>query len=478
MSNAAEMERLRARVRELETQLSATAADAEEHPDQPARRSVWWTMCSGVVLVLACVLAPLSVASVWASMQISDTEQYVDTVAPLAEDPAVQAAIADEVTALVLDRLDVEQLTTDALAALAQQDNVPPRVSEALPALAVPISSGFENFARTQVRNIVASPEFATVWASVNRIAHEQVVKLLEGNAGGAVTAQGDAITLNLGPIVEQVKSRLVARGFTLAQNIPVVDRTFVLVQSETIRQTQVFYRLLNTLGAWLPLAVLVLFTIGVFLAKDRRQATLRGALGVTMAMIVLGVLLAVGRMLYVQSTPADVFTEQAAGNVFDTLVRFLRTGLRAVAVLGLVVAAAAFFAGPSSAALRTRGALSSGIASLRGKAEGVGWQTGRFGAWIYANRTPLRIGVAFAGGLVLMFWARPTAGVVLTTAVLVVIALAVIEFLGQPTLRVAAGPPLAAPGDPTVDRGVPGPDEVTLARSSEQDDALPTVRR
>jgi hypothetical protein len=475
MAEVDEVERLRARVRELETQLTTTSPEA--HSDQPVSRSMWRSVVSLVAIVLACVLAPLSVASVWASTQISDTDQYVETVAPLADDPSVQTAIADEVTGLVLARLDVEQLTTDALAALAEQENVPPRVSEALPALAVPISTGFEDFARTQVRNVVASPEFATVWASVNRIAHEQVVKLLEGNQGGAVSADGDAITFNLAPIVEQVKTRLVSRGFTLAQNIPVVDRSFVLVQSDTIRQTQTFYRSLDLLGTWLPLVALVLFTSGVILARDRRRALLRGALGVVMAMIVLGVLLAVGRMLYVQSTPADVLTEQAAGNVFDTLVRFLRTGLRAAAVLGLVVATAAFLTGPSPAAVWTRRSLGGGIASLRGSAEGAGWRTGGFGTWVYAHRTHLRIGIVAAGGLVLMFWARPTVGVVLATALVVVLALAVLEFLGRPPLPGPSARRTDAAGVSTVDTGAPRLAESEPVSSSERDDAVGGVR-
>ena len=39
-----------------------------------------------------CALAPLSVVSVWARSEVTDTDRYVDTVAPLAKDPAVQAA--------------------------------------------------------------------------------------------------------------------------------------------------------------------------------------------------------------------------------------------------------------------------------------------------------------------------------------------------------------------------------------------------
>jgi hypothetical protein len=319
---------------------------------------------------------------------------------------------------------------------VAAQDNVPPRLAAALPGLAAPITNGVENFTRTQVNEFMASPQFATLWSEVNRIAHEQVVKLLEGNQGGAVSAQEDTITVNLGPIVAQVKERLVASGFTLANNIPTVDKSFVLVQSDAITSAQGFYQLLNTLGLWLPAIVLVLLAGGVALAKSRRGALLRAGLGLTASMLVLGVLLALARTWYAETTPADILTSQAAGDVFDTFVRFLRTSLRAVAVLGLVVAIGAFLTGPTSSAVRTRERLEHGIGSLRGGAEAAGWETGRVGTWTFAHKRALRIGILVAGGLVLAFWSQPTAWVVVVLALVVVLLLAAVEFLGRPPLQ------------------------------------------
>lgn len=447
MDDPKEVERLRARVAELETHL-ATKGDSPPPPGK-ARRSVWWAVSAAILITVACVLAPLSVTSVWASNVLSDTDQYVETVAPLADDPAVQDAIANEVTTAIFTNLDVEAVTTDALETIAAQPDIPPRVAAALPGLAVPIVNGVESFTRDQVETLLASPQFATLWAEVNRIAHDQVVTLLEGNEGGAVSAQGDTITLNLAPIVAAVQDRLVARGFDLAANIPTVDRTFVLVQSDAIADAQGFYSLLNTLGVWLPVAVLVLFVAGVVLARDRRRALIKGSLGLAGAMILLGVILALGRMWYVDTTPADILTETAAGNVFDTMVRFLRTGIRAVGVLALVVAIGAFLAGPSAAAVKTRATLERSIGSAREGAEGAGWETGRVGTWTYAHKRALQVTAAIAGGLVLIFWTQPSGWVVLWIALAVVLALAVIEFLAQPPAAVApsatAGVPIAA---------------------------------
>jgi hypothetical protein len=388
---------------------------------------------AGLLIVTACALAPLAVTAVWASTQVSDTDEYVRTVAPLAADPAVQEVLSAEVTDAILDNVPVEEVTTALLTSVADQPDLPPRVAAAVPGLAGPITSGVESFTRTQVERLVSSDQFATLWAEVNRVAHSQVVTLLEGNEGGAVSAQGDTVTLNLGPIIEHVKKVLVAQGFSLAEKVPTVDRSFVLVQSDSVTKVQTFYRVLNNLGAWLPLVALALLAIGVFVASNRRKALLRGSLGVVAAMLVLGVALAVLRALYAQSTPGNVLTAEAAGNVFDTLVTYLRTGLRAAAVFGLLLALAAFLTGPSSASVGARSSMTRGISSLRGGARAAGWNTGRLGSWVFNHRRLLRGAVLVAGGLVLLFWTRPTSAVILGTALVVVVAVAVVEFLAQP---------------------------------------------
>jgi hypothetical protein len=464
MDDTHEVAQLRARIAELESQL--TAAPAPPTTAAPGRRSPWWRASSALLIVLACVLAPLSVTAVWASTQVSDTDAYVETVAPLADDPAVQSAVAREVTAAIFANLDVEELATDALTALSQQENVPPRLAAALPALAGPIADGLEGFTRDQVRALVTTPAFAELWAEVNRVAHTQVVALLEGDPGGVVSAQGNTVTLNLAPVIDAVKQRLVDRGFDLAANIPTVERSLVLVQSDAVASAQTGYRLLNTLGLWLPLIALALLAAGVLLASDRRRALLRGALGVTGAMIVLGLALAVFRSVYVQDTPADLLSEAAAGDVFDTLVRFLRTSMRTLAVIGLVVALAAFLAGPSTAAVRARTAFRGGVGSLRGAADAAGWQAGRVGAWAGTHRRALRLSVLVGCGLVLLFWPQPTVWVVVAIALLAVLLIAVAEFLAGPTpASTAATSP--APSTASVPRQRPAEDAKTRERGA-----------
>jgi len=78
----------------------------------PVSRQRWRTILAVVLIVVGCVLAPLAGVAVWARNQVTNTDRYVRTVAPLASDPAIQQAIADQITTQIFTYLDVRGLTT------------------------------------------------------------------------------------------------------------------------------------------------------------------------------------------------------------------------------------------------------------------------------------------------------------------------------------------------------------------------------
>ena len=92
---------------------------------------------------------------------------------------------------------------------------------------------------------------------------------------------------------------------------------------------------------------------------------------------------------------------------------------------------------GQSVTAVRTRQSLAHALGWLRGSAEQAGLRTGPVGTWVYANKKALRIGVVALASLALVFWSQPTGKVVISLAVLLLVALALIELLGRPPVRV-----------------------------------------
>src|SRR4051812_3657674 len=93
-----ELERLRTELAELKQHGGVTASRSAGR-DRWRRRSR--ATASAVLIALSCLLAPLAVTAVWLRGEVTDTDRYVATVAPLAHDAALQRAVAAEVTDVV-----------------------------------------------------------------------------------------------------------------------------------------------------------------------------------------------------------------------------------------------------------------------------------------------------------------------------------------------------------------------------------------
>src|SRR5215211_1527898 len=90
---------------------------------------------------------------------------------------------------------------------------------------------------------------------------------------------------------------------------------------------------------------------------------------------------------VYLDAVPASVLPHDAAAVAYDTIVRFMRLGLRTILMLALVVAAGAFLTGGSVTAVRTRQGLAGAIAWLQGSAEHAGLRTRPVGVWVGGNK-------------------------------------------------------------------------------------------
>jgi hypothetical protein len=327
---------------------------------------------------------------------------------------------------------------------------LPPRVATGLHALSGPLSGGVQSFVRTEVGKVVASDAFADAWVTANRTAHQALVATLTGQTGQGITIANDTVSINLGPFIQVVKQRLVERGFELASRIPDINPSFTILQSEAIGKAQGAFSLINAIGNWLPVIMLILLALGVYVAKGHRRALVGAGLGLAVGMLALALGIVFFRTMYLNALPLGVFDREAAASFFDTLVRFLRLGLRTVLVFGLVIALAGFLTGRSVTAVRARAGLKSGIGWLRGGAESAGFRTGPVGAWIYTYKRVLWIAVIAIAALVLVFWDQPTGKVIVGITLAVLVVLVIIEFLGRPPSPVAPEPaeqetPLAA---------------------------------
>ncbi|MFE7517088.1 hypothetical protein ACFU8I_38550, partial [Streptomyces sp. NPDC057540] len=227
-----------------------------------------------------------------------------------------------------------------------------------------------------------------------------------------------------------------------VAAKIPEIHTNFTVVKSDDIGKVKTGFALLQALGVWLPVIAVLLVVGGVLLAVHRRRTLVAAALGVAFAAIVLGVALTVFRTVYLNALPADA-SPAAAGSVYDTLIRFLRTSVRVYATLGIILALAAWLSGPSRPAVLVRGLWHSGITATRATADHAGMRLGPVGPFVGRYRTWITWILVAGAVAAVVFWPYPTAWVIVGVVLLLLFVLAVVAFLAEePAGDSATAPP------------------------------------
>jgi len=178
----------------------------------------WRTPAAALLIILGCILAPLSVLGVWTANQVSDTSRYVANVTPLIHNPAIQNALTTKITNEIVTRIDVKGLTDQAAAGLSQKGFT--RIGSLLQGVSGPLASGVQGFVHSRILKIITGPRMANAWVQVNRAASQQLIAVLSGRAtsgSGAIGVSNGQVTLDLAPLIAVAKQDLVADGRSLA---------------------------------------------------------------------------------------------------------------------------------------------------------------------------------------------------------------------------------------------------------------------
>src|SRR5688572_24456327 len=353
---------LEARIAELEAENAALRADTGASAGGgagptdavapvvvPRERRRWGRTAAAIVLVVVgLLLAPVAVISAWARLELVDTERFVATFAPLAEEPAVQDYISAQTTAAIEEQVDIPGLTKDVFDGIKSLD-LPPRAEDALTLLEAPAAQGLQSLVAQVVDRVVTSEAFADVWAAALRATHTQFVAAVQGDPDAVLAIGGDgAISVQLGPIIETVKERLEERGVGFAAAIPEVDRSIVIAQDDAFALIRTIYTLAVAVGTWLPWIVLLLLTAGVLVAKRRSNALVWTAGGFALTMVTLAAGIGIGRAFFIGTVSPSIMPSDTADVVYDGLLELMLSTILALFVLAVLIALIAWFSGPS----------------------------------------------------------------------------------------------------------------------------------
>jgi hypothetical protein len=297
---------------------------------------------SVALIVLACILAFVSVIAVWTRALVLNTDAYVRAVGPLIEKPALRDELSLRIVDELYQHVDVPKLLRDALP--KRGDVLAPTLAQGIRDTSVKLASA-----------ALGTAAVRRVWENANRVAHDQVVHVLEGK-GDILTTDTGEVAVELRPLAEKVREALDANGVHLFDTVPAstLDRRFVLFRSADLARAQRATRLLDALGTWLPLVTVLVFAGAVAVSEHRRRAIGRCALALAATMVVLTVGVAVGRSFYLDHAGGQI-SRAAAAVPFDGLVRSLRRWVRLLFAASIVVWFVTWIAGSREMLARER---------------------------------------------------------------------------------------------------------------------------
>lgn len=405
------------------------------------------TFWSTVLIVIACILAPLSVVSVWARGEVTDTTRYIQTVAPLADNPAIQDAVANRITQEIFTYVDVPALTSQAVETISGNRDLTPEQTAALEALTGPLNSGIESYTQQVVDKVVESDQFAAAWVEANTLVHQRLNAALTGQTtDNAIQVENNEVVLNLGNLIAAVKQQLIDSGFSIAEKIPATtDASIVLFQAPNAATIQAGYSILNAVGFWLPLIAITLAIVGIFVCHTPRKALAWFGFGLILAMALGAALVGVARIAYLGALPATV-NVPAATAFFDQFTVFLRQSLWAGAAGGAVLFLGGLLMGHGKVAAGFRRIPVAAAAGIQRWLASIGLQMRSVRSWVGAQATGLRIALSLAALVFVMLQRYKTPELVLWTTAGLLLALFIVQVLASDESSPNQGDSAAAP--------------------------------
>ena len=297
---------------------------------------------AALLIIVASLLAPFAVGALWADRTITETDTFVETLAPLADDPAVQQTVATEVSTALIDAIDAKTRIDEALSKL----NGPLAGVRPDSAIAEGIASGINGAIESGVTSYTQSDRFGDAWMAIATLLQEQFVKLLDRDTtDAAVTLQDGQIVLDTKVAVAKVQAQLVERGVPFADKLEVPGREVVLADTPNLQTAATALSIFLPVANWMWLVVLLMFLIGILLWRPASRGVMWTGIGLAIGggPDVCGACTSGRRSSSLSRRPTSPTSSRS---VSTTMLRFLVNALLVMICLGISLAITGWLAG------------------------------------------------------------------------------------------------------------------------------------
>ena len=293
------------------------------------------------LIAVGSILLFFSVFAIWANRQMLDANHWADTSSRLLRDPDIRKQVSQTVVDQVYANVDLQSTVADAL---------PPRLAP----LAGPATNALRELAQERMDNVLQRPRVEKLWEAANKATAQQFINIAEGKSK-AISQQGNAVVLDLKPIVVELVTRL-GLPVSVTDRIPADIGAVKIMDGNQVGFLQDSVSALKGLGVVLPALALIVFALAIYLSGIRRRETLLAVgLNIIGVMFLVLILRRIGGGAVVNSLAKEDSVRPAAESTWAIGTRILQQIAWAGIVIGIPVVFAAWLAGPRNAAVEAR---------------------------------------------------------------------------------------------------------------------------
>lgn len=303
-----------------------------------------------VLVVLASILAFLAIFASWVDRQLLDNNQWADTSGRLLQDQEISKALA---------AYSVDQLYTSVDVAAVLKKQLP---SELKP-ISSPAAAGARDLATRAAEQAFQSSQVQSLWVQANRVAHDQLVAILEGN-NQAIRSENGKVVLDLRPIVLQLAGQIglrkqaqqaISTGESSGRLQPNFGR-LQIADSDQLGTARTVTKIVRGLTWLFTLGTLALFALAVWLARGRRWVVVLGyGFGLIVAGLVAIAVRSAAKGPVVDSLTTTGNARVPAEHAWEIATSLLNSIAVSVIIFGVLFAIASFLASPAGAAVSIR---------------------------------------------------------------------------------------------------------------------------
>ena len=254
-------------------------------------------LLTGIALLLACLTIVVTTVAIWTHQVALNTNHFSALIENVVTDPAVTDPISRRISIQVVDAIGV-QARLDA------------RLPDALKPLAGPLTAAVRSGIEQRLQVAFQDPRIQTALVDTLSFSHERIVRLLRGESDVVAVVDG-YVTLDVFPLVGVALTELQSIGLipaevqlpdlaapeapdVLAQRVetalgvtlPPDFGTIQLMPADRLVAAQTVVRIFDLVVVLLVILSVILVTLTVWLARDRRRMLIYLGIGTIVAFL------------------------------------------------------------------------------------------------------------------------------------------------------------------------------------------------